>query len=206
MTTAFNDGPALSALPTHFRQIALWFLIVIGVGYTAGLIMVAHTTSLSRKGVEERYRGNQDTTAAAIAAQPASGAMGDSTQLDSAHAPDAAASEPELKFEKPFEEMLNITHTHLLAMVAFLVPVACIFALTRRVSRRWKSVLIIEPFVALLVSFSAMWLMRYVHPAFSYLLMASSGSFAVCFYAMVILSLRELVGRGHTSAKPAHEG
>jgi len=44
----------------------------------------------------------------------------------------------------------------------------------------------------LLVSFSAMWLMRYVDPRFSWLLEASSALLAVTFYVQSYLILREL--------------
>jgi len=65
-------------------------------------------------------------------------------------------------------------------------------ALCERPSERWKRWLIAEPFVALLVSFSAMWLMRYVDARFSWLLEASSAVLAVTFYVQSYLILREL--------------
>ncbi|MBS1912657.1 MAG: hypothetical protein JST22_11785 [Bacteroidetes bacterium] len=184
----------LSTLPYHFRQIALWFIVVLGCGYTTGLVFVAHTTSLTPRGVQERYRGNQhegdsSSSSAAPVSAGTSGPMQDSAQSTQS----VPAQEEEMKFEKSLPEMLNITHTHMLAMAAFLVPVACIFALSTRPSRRVKSILIVEPFIALLVSFASMWLMRYVHPGFSYLLMASSASFALCLYAMLLLSFIEIV-------------
>jgi hypothetical protein len=52
--------------------------------------------------------------------------------------------------------------------------------------------LIVEPFVALLVSFSAMWLMRYVDARFAWLLAASSALMAVTFYVQSFFVLREL--------------
>lgn len=184
-----NPTPVtLASLPRHFRQIALWFVVVLGIGYTTGLVYVWHTTSLTPTGVTERYRGNQPP-ADAVPSTDTSGAGG-SEPLASDLATD------DLKFEKSLAEMLNVTHTHMLAMASFLVPITCIFALASRPSSRTKSLLIIEPFVALVVSFGAMWLMRYVHPAFTYLLMASSISFAICLYAMLVLSFRELVGKG----------
>jgi hypothetical protein len=214
-------GLSLATLPRHFRQLALWFVITLTVGYSAGLVFVAHTTSLSPKGTQERYRGNQtdtvssvaapggatssgtlgaDTTPRALGVLPPDSASGTASQpaagdsTSQAMGTPAPADEPEMKFEKSLPEMLNITHTHILAMTSFLAIAAAIFALSSRPSSRLKSFLIVEPFVAILTSFAAMWLMRYVHPAFSYLLMLSSGSFALCFYAMMALSFRELVG------------
>jgi hypothetical protein len=56
-----------------------------------------------------------------------------------------------------------------------------------------EMLLIAEPFVALLVSFSAMWLMRFVDSRFSLLLMLSSGLMAATFYVQSGFVLRELL-------------
>lgn len=169
------------------RQIAMWLLACLTIGYSTGLLFVANTTGITPAGIEGRYRGNQD----AVDAKREPG-----TSID-----EAVSIEPqehddqELQFEKSYEEMLNITHTHILSMASFFALVAVVFAYASRPSRRMKMLLIVEPFVAIIVSFFAMWLMRYVDPAFSYLLMISSGSMAFCFYAMVLMSMRELVAR-----------
>jgi hypothetical protein len=68
-------------------------------------------------------------------------------------------------------------------------------ALCARVAPRWKRWLAVEPFVALLVSFTAMWLMRYADARFAWLLEASSTLLAVTFYVQSYLILRE-VGDG----------
>lgn len=191
----FLSSITLRTLPEHPRQVARWLLITLLVGYTTGLLFVAHTTDLYPKGVEERYRGNQASE------QISTTSPSDSTSAESLLPTDTTVAEPveaveeEMKFEKSYAEMLNITHTHILAMAGFFALTAFLFALAERPSRRLKSFLIIEPFVAMLTSFSSMWLMRYVHPAFSYLLILSSTSMAICFYLMAWFSLRELFGR-----------
>jgi membrane protein YdbS with pleckstrin-like domain len=91
--------------------------------------------------------------------------------------------------------MLTITHTHLLSMAVIFVVTGLGVALCARVSDRWKQWLVVEPFVALLVSFSAMWLMRYVDARFSWLLEASSSILALTFYVQSLLILRELGAR-----------
>jgi len=150
-------------VPAPFRTLGRWITIVQLVGYTTSLVFVWHTTRLAPAGVAARYRGaNPDAT---------EGAM---------------------QFPKSFAEMLTITHTHLLGMAAIFVISGLGVALCASISERWKRVLIVEPFGALLVSFSAMWLMRYVAPGFSWLLEASSSLLAVTFYAQSFLILREL--------------
>jgi len=146
-----------------FRTLGRWVTIVQLVGYTTSLIFVWRTTRLVPPGVAARYRGaNPDVT---------EGAM---------------------QFPKSFAEMLNITHTHLLSMAAIFVITGVGVALCASISERWKRILIAEPFCALLVSFSAMWLMRYAAPGFSWLLEASSFLLAVTFYVNSYLILRDL--------------
>ena len=145
------------------RVLARWIAIVQLVGYTTSLLFVWETTRLVPPGIVARYRGADPDT-----------------------------SQGPLQFPKSFPEMLTITHTHLLSMAVIFALTGMGLALCARVSERWKRLLIAEPFVALLVSFSAMWLMRYVSPGFSWLLEASSSVLAVTFYLQSYLILREL--------------
>lgn len=150
-------------VPAPVRTLGRWIAIVQLVGYTTSLLFVWHTTRLVPTGVAARYRGvNPEAT---------DGAM---------------------QFPKSLAEMLTITHTHLLSMAVIFVITGLGVALCASVPERWKRFLIAEPFCALLVSFSAMWLMRYVAPGFSWLLEASSLLLAVTFYVQSYLILRDL--------------
>jgi hypothetical protein len=151
------------SVPPALRTLARWIVIVQLVGYTTSLVFVWHTTRLAPPGIEARYRGSSpDST---------TGAM---------------------QFPKSLSEMLTITHTHLLSMAVIFVLMGVGVALCERLSERGKRFLVAEPFVALLVSFTAMWLMRYADPRFSWLLEASSALLAVTFYVQAYLILREL--------------
>jgi hypothetical protein len=152
-------------VPAPLRTLARWVAIVQVVGYTTSLVFVWHTTHLVPPGVAARYRG-----------------------VDPEAAPPGAA----LQFPKSLAEMLTITHTHLLSMAVIFTLTGLGLALCARLSERRKRLLIAEPFVALLVSFSAMWLMRYVDARFAWLLEASSALLAVTFYLQSYLVLREL--------------
>jgi hypothetical protein len=147
-----------------WRTLARWFTVVQVVGYTTALVFVWHTTRMVPGGVATRYRG-------AAVDSLSSGAM---------------------QFPKSFAEMLTITHTHVLSMAVIFVFTGLGVALCARPSLRWRRFLIAEPFVALLVSFAAMWLMRYVAAQFAWLLEASSATLAVTFYVQSFLILREL--------------
>lgn len=145
------------------RTLARWLTVVQAVGYTTSLVFVWYTTGLGPGGMAARYRGS-----------------------------DPALTDTAMNFPKSFAEMLTITHTHLLSMAAIFALSGLCLALCARPSERWRRWLIVEPFVALLTSFSAMWLMRYVDPRFSWLLALSSGSMAVVFYIQTWWILREL--------------
>lgn len=155
--------PSWSELPRPLRALARWLTIVQMVGYTTSLVFVWHTTGLGPTGIAARYRGS-----------------------------DPALSDTAMNFPKSFAEMLTITHTHLLSMAAIFALSGSMLALCHRPSERWRQGLIVEPFIALLTSFGAMWLMRYVDARFSWVLGLSSGSLAIVFYLQAWWILREL--------------
>jgi hypothetical protein len=154
------------SVPAPFRTLARWITVVQLVGYTTSLIFIHHTTGMTPSGVATRYRGAE-----------------------------ADSSEAAMQFPKSSAEMLTITHTHLLSMAVIFVISGLALALCTRPDERWRRFLIAEPFVALLVSFSAMWLMRYVDARFSWLLALSSGLMAATFYLQSFFILRELMPR-----------
>jgi hypothetical protein len=150
--------------PAPLRALGRWLTIVQVVGYTTSLLFVHHTTGMTLAGVSDRYRG----------------------------ADSAAVSEAAMQFPKSYAEMLTITHTHLFSMAALFVFSGAALALCERPSERWRRLLVAEPFVALLVSFASMWLMRYVDGRFSWLLSLSSTVMALTFYLQSLFVLREL--------------
>jgi hypothetical protein len=163
-----DRGPTWRQATPVLRALGQWATIIQVVGYTTGLFFIHHTTGMTPPGVAEQYRGSDST----------------------------AVSDAAMKFPKSYPEMLNITHTHLLSMAAIFIVSGLALALCERPGPRWRTILVVEPFVALLVSFSSMWLMRYVDARFSWLLALSSGLMAATFYLQSYFVLRELGGLG----------
>lgn len=153
-----------SRVPAPIRTVARWATIVNAAGYLVSLGLVWHTTRMTPSGTVARYRG-----------------------VDPAALPDAP-----MQFPKPLAEMLASTHTHLLAMSVLFVVSGLCFALCSWPGRRWKRLLIAEPFVATLVSMSALWLTRFVDGRFAWVLFLSSGSMAVVFAIQTVTILRDL--------------
>lgn len=156
--------PTWAELPVPFRRLARWVTLVQLVGYTTSLAFVWLTTRMRPSGISDRYRGVDPNT----------------------------VTDAPMQFPKPLEEMLRITHTHLLSMCVIFLLSGAALLFCARVSPRWKRFLVAEPFAAILVSFAALWLTRFSDPRFAVLLMASSGLMAVTFYLQSALVLREL--------------
>jgi hypothetical protein len=152
---------ALDDLPRAWRLLVGLFAANLALGYTTALGYVWNTTRMSPQGINDRFRGNE----------------GD---------PEAV----EIAFAKSFQEMLGLTHSHVLAMAVFLFLMGALTLSARRPSPRWKSFLALEPLVALPVSFGGLWLAWGVHPGFSWLVSASSGLAAIAFYGQVAVVLR----------------
>jgi hypothetical protein len=150
-------------LPASTRTLAWWLTMVQLVGYTTSLVFVWNTTSMVPAGIATRYRGS-----------------------------DPNPAEATMHFAKSFAEMLTVTHTHLLGMAAIFAFSGAALSLCSKPSETAKRWLIAEPFVALLISFGSMWLMRYADPRFAWLLEASSALMAVTFYAQAGLILVDL--------------
>ena len=160
-------GPTWRDASPALRALGRWVTLVQVVGYTTGLLYVRHTTGMTPPGVSEQYRGS-DSTAVTRG--------GDEV-------PQVVRRDAQHHAYAPARHGWSSSSLSGAAL-----------ALCERPSERWRRLLIVEPFVALLVSFSAMWLMRYVDPAFSWLLTLSSGLMALTFYVQSFFVLRELAG------------
>lgn len=152
---------ALDDLPRSARLLVGLFSANIALGYTTALGYVYNTTRMAPQGIVDRFRGNE----------------GD---------PEAV----EIAFAKSFQEMLGLTHSHILAMVVFLFLSGAFTLASRSPGLRLKTFLAVEPLVALPVSFAGLWLAWGVHPGFSWLVSVSSGLAALAFYAQTVVILR----------------
>ena len=143
------------------------FLLVVTAGYAVGLAFVDHTTSGTPSGISEEFRGNEG-----------SGAVTTETA-------------PELKFEKSPRELYTFLHNHIFSLSMLFFCVGAVFSFSS-VRPGLRSFLLVEPFVAIVTTFGGIWLLRYVSPAFSWLVIVSSLSMIGCYVAMVVLILKEL--------------
>ena len=161
----------LRSLPRAWKHLFIAFLLTSAVGFTLGVFFVDHTTDSRPDGIAERFRGTE--------------AMGVPLEQLPADA--------ELQFEKTPSELLNITHTHILALAGLFLLTGGIFLLSTGIPPFLKSFLVIEPFVSLVVTFGGMWLLRYHSPAWGWVIAASGVVMTICFYAMVVIAVWQLM-------------
>jgi hypothetical protein len=152
---------ALDDLPRSWRLLVGLFAANLAIGYTTALGYVWNTTRMAPQGINDRFRGNEAD-------------------------PEAV----EISFAKSFQEMLGLTHSHVLAMVVFLFLLGGLTLSARRPGPRWKTILAVEPLVALPVSFAGLWLAWGLHPGFSWLVSVSSGLAALAFYGQILVVSR----------------
>jgi hypothetical protein len=141
------------------------FIVVLTIGYGIGLLFVDHTTSMTIDGIEQQFLGT----------------------------PESMATE-ELRYAKSPHEMFVFLHNHILSLALVFLALGSIFFFSSITPPRWKTFLMVEPFAAIITTFGGMVLVRYVSPLYSWLVIVSGISLAVCYVAMVMLILRELWG------------
>lgn len=139
------------------------FLVVLTFGYVVGLLFVDHATSLSAKGIHEQFLGNEGSEG-----------MGD------------------LKYPKSTNEMFTFMHNHMLSMALVFFAVGGIFYFSSILSEKAKRLLLLEPFIAVVITFGGIALIRYVSPSLSWLVMISGASLFACYCTMVVVIVMEL--------------
>ena len=140
------------------------FLLVLTAGYSIGLLFVDHTTSGTPAGLSAEFRGDEGGGA---------GAAG------------------EMKFGKSPREIYTFLHNHIFSLSLLFFCVGAVFYFAS-VPRGLKTFLIVEPFAAIATTFGGIWLLRFVHPGFAWLVIVSGISMVGCYLLMLALILIEL--------------
>ncbi len=146
------------------KILILAFLICLVVGVTIGLVYVYATESTTAAGTVEHYRGSD---------------VADDFDI------------PE-KFPKPISELLTTTHNHIISMTFIFFIMGGIFYLNSIITGFWKTFFIAEPFFSILATFGGIWLIRFIHPSFAYLVMVSGVLMYLSFFLMAGTIIYEL--------------
>ena len=154
----------LYQLPKGIKLLLLLTVLNLMVGVGVGLYYVANTTHLSLEGTSEQFRGS---------------ILEDEFDI------------PE-KFPKPISELLTTTHNHIISMTFIFFIMGGIFYLNSIITGYWKSFFIAEPFFSILATFGGIWLIRFIHPSFAYLVMVSGVLMYLSFFLMAGTLIYEL--------------
>ena len=155
----------LYQLPKAIKLLLILTVLNLTVGVGIGLYYVANTTHLSPEGTTEQFRGSYVDNNFDI---------------------------PE-KFPKPISELLTTTHNHIISMTFIFFIMGGIFYFNSIVKGNLKLFLMIEPFFSTIITFTSLWLIRYLNSSFTYIVIASSGLMYLCWFIMIGLCIYELL-------------
>lgn len=157
--------PALYQWPAHLKLFIATFVFVLSIGVTIGLIYVELSTGMNPSGTTEHYRGSE---------------LGNDFDI------------PE-KFPQSLENLLLTTHSHVISFSLIFFVLGGILYFSSLLGEGWKKFLMIEPLVSTLVTFGSIWGIRYIHSAFSFLIMLSGILMYASFYIITALILYEVL-------------
>ena len=154
----------LKNLESDLKKFLSIFLLTMTIGITTGLAYVYYTTNMTISGTEERFNGS----------------------------PTSLKTEIPEEFPKPLENMILTTHNHIISFSLISFTIGIIFYFNSIISGKIKLFLLIEPFLATIMTFVAMWTMRYIYSSFSLVVMFSAILMYLCWYIMIFISIYEL--------------
>ena len=154
-------------LDRTLKHFLLTIISVLTIGVSTGLIYLFVTTNYSATGTVQRFSGSQVSQS------------------------DNNFEIPEY-YPKPISEILITTHNHILGFSFIFFILGIIFYFNSVITGFWKSFLLIEPVISVLITFGSIWLMRFVDATFVYLTIISSTILYLSFFTMAVTCIFEL--------------
>ena len=99
----------------------------------------------------------------------------------------------EPKLPKTLKDLVSHTHEHITMFSIIFLSLGLIFSHNSVIKGFWKSFLILEPFISIIITFGGFFIIRYITIKFSYVIMISSLLMYICFYIMLFICLYELI-------------
>ena len=160
---------SLKSLDKNIKKIIIYYLITLGVGFSLGVLYVYLNSEFSYPGMIEQYLGNEEQE-------------------------EMRWDDPtyEYKTAKTLKDLVSHTHEHITMFSLIFVSLGFIFSFNSTIKGFWKSFLILEPFVSIILTFGGFFIIRYMSAQFSYIIMISSALMYICFYVMLFTCLYEL--------------
>jgi len=99
----------------------------------------------------------------------------------------------EPKLPKTLKDLISHTHEHITMFSIIFLSIGVIFSYNSVIKGFWKSFLILEPFISIIITFGGFFVIRYITTTFSYVIIFSSFLMYICFYIMLFICLYELI-------------
>ena len=99
----------------------------------------------------------------------------------------------EPKLPKTLKDLISHTHEHITMFSIIFLSIGLIFSYNSVIKGFWKSFLILEPFISIIITFGGFFVIRYITTTFSYVIIFSSFLMYICFYIMLFICLYELI-------------
>ncbi|RPI65374.1 MAG: hypothetical protein EHM44_00725 [Ignavibacteriales bacterium] len=160
------ENKKLFQLDIQIKQFLFTFIITLSFGVLIGLSYLYYTTNYIPSTAIERINGSEINSS------------------DEFNIPE--------QYPKPVSELLITTHNHIIAFSFIFFFTGGIFYYNSIIVGRIKQLMIIEPFISTIISFSSIWGMRYIHPGFVYVTAISSSLIYISFFMMVSIIIYEL--------------
>jgi hypothetical protein len=132
-----------------------FFVLSMTVGYFTGFNFIYNTTKLEPKGIEENYNGNEEDEEAET-----------------------------MMFKKPEKEILTTIHTHILSFTLIFIAMGTTL-LAVQMPQKIKSILLLEPFISIIVTFGGIWFLWKGIIWMKYFVMISGMLITLSFVLMV---------------------
>lgn len=158
-----NLLPSIQTWPGRYRKLIFVFVAVAFAGVILGAVFIEATTHLTPQGVVEQYTGIGENRV---------------DQVD------------ELKFPKPYKEMLTTTHNHILGLSSLFLIVGFLYLHVGNMEP-WRIAVAIEPIVSLVVTFGGLWVMRYLWDPFVYIVILSGTLMVGSYVWMSVAIMRD---------------
>ncbi|OBX21249.1 MULTISPECIES: hypothetical protein [Bizionia] len=149
--------------PKEIKLLIGVFVIVLSIGFYTGLLFVSETSSTNPSGIEEQYLGNENDEAATV-----------------------------MKFKKSEQEMLTLVHNHILSMSLIFFLIGLILS-TTELNTRLKTLLIVEPFISVLLTFGGLYFLWLEIFWMKYIVMLSGFLMTLTYTISILIILKQLL-------------
>tara|TARA_B100000073_G_scaffold77977_1_gene59019 strand:+ start:74 stop:550 length:477 start_codon:yes stop_codon:yes gene_type:complete len=97
------------------------------------------------------------------------------------------------KLPKTLIDLVSHTHDHITMFSIIFLTLGLIFSYNSLINGFWIKFLLLEPFISIVLTFGGFFVIRFINPNFSYIIMISSALMYICFYVMLFICLYELI-------------